>query len=198
MIRNTPNAMPSTAMFGMVEHQHDHEHEGRREHREVHGVLALVDDGPLRQPFLKLPRGHQASGEDEEPEDDLDAEHRGVELVEVVVRQVVVRGADQRRGQAAEGVGERDPLRHRGHRHQQAERHADGRSDQRGDGDQDVALGRHVRPEEGGHDRDAEPELAGQDAAAGGGRRRHPLERHGEAEPPDQVGQVDPVHPVHG
>ena len=50
--------------------------------------------------------------------------------------EVVVGGAHQGRGQAAEGVGERDPLGHGGHRDLQAQRHADGGADQQGDGDQ--------------------------------------------------------------
>ena len=110
-----------------VDHEHHHQGEGRPEHGEVHRVLAPVDDRPLGQPLLQLARRHQAAREDEEPEPDLDAEHGGRELVDLVALQVVVGGPDQGGRQPAEGVREGDPLGHRGHRDHQAQRDPDGR-----------------------------------------------------------------------
>ncbi len=183
--------------LGRIGHQHDHQGERHTQDGEVHRVLALVDDGPLRQPLLQLARGHQAPREDEEAEPDLDAQHGGRELVDLVPHQVVVGRPDQRRRQAAEGVRERDPLRHGGHRDHQAQRDADRGADQRGHRDQHVALGRHVGPEQRRDDRDAEPDLAGEHPPPRGLRRGHPLEREGEPQRRHQVRQVDPVHPAH-
>ncbi len=128
------------------ERQHDHDREqlprlraphhvgarGQRDQRQqpVEDVLVLEGDGPRRQHFLELAGGHQAAGERQVAEQHLDDDREHAERGEpaVLEPQHVLRRADQARRQAAEGVRQRRPLRHRGERHPR-QRHADDRAD---------------------------------------------------------------------
>ena len=50
-------------------------HDGDGQQAEVDEVLSFIGDGALRQDFLQLAGGHQAAGEGERAEDDLQREH---------------------------------------------------------------------------------------------------------------------------
>ena len=104
--------------------------QGDAEEAQVHEVLAGVGDRAGRDHFLELPGRHQAPGEGQVAEQHLgddrdDAEGRELAVLEP---QEVLGGAHEPRGEAAERVGERRPLRHGGERHP-GERHADHRAD---------------------------------------------------------------------
>ena len=147
------------------------------EEAEVDEVLSFVGDGALRQDLLQLARGHQAAGEGERAEDDLERQHAHHELRDVGRAQVELGGADQRDAERAEGVAERGPLRNGGHGHI-AERHADDGAQHQGDGDPLVIDDAVV--EERADDGQQHARFAGEDAAARGGRRAQPLERQDE------------------
>ena len=103
---------------------------GDAEQREVGDVLQRIGHRPLGDPLdlLQLPGRHQAAGEGEEPEEDLDddgdhPERRQV-LAALAEPEVVLGRAHQPGRQAAERVRQRRPLGHRRERHP-GERHAD-------------------------------------------------------------------------
>ena len=144
--------------------------------REIDEILALEGDRPLRQDLLELAGGHQAAGEGQRAQDDLQRQHRHRERRDVGRREVVLGGADQRDAERAEGVAQGGPLGHGRHRHQ-AQRHADDRAQDQPDGDPRVVDDLVV--EQRADDRQQHPQLAGPDAAARGGRRAHPLRARG-------------------
>ena len=99
------------------------------EEAEVARVLEGVGDGPLGDELhlLQLARRHEAAREGQEAQDDLDDERdhaEGGEALGLAQPQVELGGADEAGGEAAEGVGQRGPLGHRGEGHPR-ERHAD-------------------------------------------------------------------------
>ena len=63
-----------------MQHQENRAADGDREQQEVDEILSLIGDGPLRQDFLQLSRGHQAAGEGEAAKNDFHGEHRHHEL----------------------------------------------------------------------------------------------------------------------
>ena len=163
-------------VFGM-QHQHHGDDDGDGEQAEVDEVLSFIGDGALRQDFLQFARGHQAAGEGERAEDDLERQHGHHELRNVGRAQVELRGADQRDAKRAEGVAERGPLRNGGHG-DVAERHADDGAQHQRDGDPLVVDDALV--EERADDGQQHAGFAGEDAAARGGGRAQPLERQDE------------------
>ncbi len=72
-----PKSSEMTTMTGKtngavgIEHQHQRRQDGRAQHRQADEVLALVDDGPLREQFLQLAGGDQAAREAQRADDDL-------------------------------------------------------------------------------------------------------------------------------
>ena len=104
-----------------------------------------------------------------------------------------MRDADEARSQGAERVAERDPLRHRRHRDAQAERDPDQGPERERDDDQEPPVPVIAGVHQGRDDCDPERDLAGQDAAAGGRDRRHPLQREREPDDRDEVGELDEV-----
>ena len=69
-----------------VEHQKHRQQNGNGQQRQVHEVLPAIGDGPLRQDFLQLARGHQAARESERAQDDFEAKHRHLEAAECRAR----------------------------------------------------------------------------------------------------------------
>ena len=106
------------------------------EQRQVDHVLAAVGDRPGRDHLLELARRHQAAGEGEEAEQHLDHDRDRAERGELAVGEPdrVLRGADEPRGEAAERVRDRGPLRHGRERHAR-ERDADRGADEHRDRD---------------------------------------------------------------
>ncbi len=98
---------------------------------DVGDVLKRIGDRPLRNPLhlLQLPGRHEAAGEGQVAEDDLDDDRDHPERREMLralrIPEVVLGRADEAGGQAAERVGQRGSLRHGGERHPR-ERNAHG------------------------------------------------------------------------
>ncbi len=59
-----------------MEHEDDGDNQRNPQQREVDDVLSLVGDRALRQHLLELAGRHQAAGEGQAAEDDLQGEHR--------------------------------------------------------------------------------------------------------------------------
>ncbi len=156
--------------------------------REVDDILTFIGDGALRQDFLKFSGGHQAAGERESAQNYLHREHGHHEGRDVGRAQVEFGGSDQRDAECAEGVAERGSLRHGGHLHH-AERHADDGAEDQCDGDPFVFN--NVVIEQRAADGEQHADFAGAHAAAGGGGRAHPLQRHDEERRGDQVDDFD-------
>ena len=97
-------------------------------------------------------------------------------------------GAHQRDAQRAEGVAERGPLWNGGHV-DEAQRHADEGSQHQADGNPPVVDDAAV--EQRSADRQRHAHLAGQDAAAGRGRRAQPFQREDEKRRRDEIGDLD-------
>ena len=102
--------------------------------------------------------------------------------------EVVLGGADQTRGQAAEGMRQGGPLRNRGERHpRERNAHHEAGDDRQDDPavvhDLGLDPGRHDGDDHGGH--------AGIHALPGGRRGVHPVQREDEQDGRDQVGELD-------
>ena len=158
------------------------------EQQQVDEVLAFVGDRALRQDLLQFPRRHQAAGEGQRAEDDLDGEHRHREAGDVGASQIEFGGADQRDAERAEGVAERRPLRHGGHLHQAQRNADDGAEHQR---DRDPLVVDDAVVQQRAADGQQHADLAGPDAVPGRARRTHPLQRENEQDAGDQVGDFD-------
>jgi hypothetical protein len=148
----------------------------------------------LRNPLdlLKLARRHETSGEGQETEDDLGDEGERTEgregLGPFVQPQIVFRGTDEPRGQAAEGMGQRRPLRHRGQGHF-GERDADRKAERHRQRDPMPVhdAGRHQGPQDGqGHGHHTRDH-----ALAGGPRVIHPVESENEQSDAGRVDELD-------
>ena len=187
------NATGAQAAVG-CEHDGDAEGDGQQQQADVDDVLDRVGHRPLRDPLhlLQLPGRHEAAGEGEEAEqhlgDDRDGPERGELRRAFALPQVVLGGADEAGRQAAEGVRERGPLRHRRERHP-GERHADGEAGDDRHDDPEVVHDLRLGP--GGDDGERHPGHAGVDRPPRGGRRVHPVQREDEQRRRDQVGELD-------
>ena len=111
-----------------IEDERDEDDDRAAEEEEVEDVLSLVRDRLALHELLELREGDEAARERDAAEQDLEAERRDLERAEVLAVPEELRDADEGRGEAAERVGERRPLRHRGHRHPEAHRDADRRA----------------------------------------------------------------------
>ena len=169
------------------------ERQREAEQREVADVLERVRDRPLRHPFhfLQLARRHQAARQRQVAEDDLGDERDHPERRQVFAAfrqpQVVLRGADEAGGRAAERVRERRPLRHRRERHLR-QRHADDEAGGDRDDDPRVVNDRRFGPcdDDGDH-------RAGDARVHAFARRRrgvHPVQREDEQRRRDQVPEL--------
>ena len=150
-----------------MKHQPERDQDGCPEHRQADEVLPLVGNGPLRQHFLQLPRGDQASGEGERADNHFQRDFHHLKFREVGNAHVILGNADHRGGQCAKSVAESGPLRHRGHGHQ-AEGNAHNRAHHQRHDDPFV-FDDLVVTERGGHGQDG-ANLARQHAMPG--RRR--------------------------
>ncbi len=175
-----------------VDDQENAQDERGGEDADVDDVLALVGDGALGDPLdlLELAGGHEAAGEGEEAEDDLDDEGRHSEGGELegrrLEREEELGRADEAGRDAAEGMGEGGPLGNGGQRNP-GEGNAD--EDARGCRDDepgqvpDAEFGAHEGSDDGhGHGGDA-----GVDAASGRLRAAHPHEGENEERGRDEV-----------
>ena len=86
---------------------------------------------------------------------------------------------------------QRDALGHGGHGNEQAQRHADGCTDEQRDGDVDVSGAGDSRHDQRADHRQEESHLARENALARGLRVGHPLERQHKADGTGQVQQPD-------
>ena len=118
-----------------MEEEDNRKRDGQGEKGEVDEVLSLINDGTLRQDFLKFACGHQATGEGEGAEDYLHGQHSHHERRNVGGAQIEFGSANQRDTKRAESVAERSPLRHSGHCHF-AEGNADNGAEREADKDQ--------------------------------------------------------------
>ncbi len=167
---------------------------GHQQQAEVHEVLARIGDRTLRDPLqlLQLAGGDEAAGEGQVAEHDLehDRDHpEGGEVLGALGQpEVVLGGADEPGGRAAERVRERGPLRHRGQRHLR-ERHADHEAEHDRDHDPGVVDDLGLRP--GGEHGDHHAADAGVHAVPRGLRIAHPMEREDEERGRDEVRELD-------
>ena len=104
---------------------------------------------------------------------------------------VILGNADQGRGECAERVRQRGPLRHRGHRHPHAHGQAQRRADQKSDDDPGVAddLEMHQRTDDGHH----HAELGEVHAALCGLGMAQALEAQNEKDRGEQITEFDEV-----
>ena len=154
------------------ENQVSGDDQGEGKNRQIDDVLALVGNRPLRQKLLELAGGHQAAGERERAENDLQPQHRHRERRHFGCLQIVFRRADERDAEGAEGVAQRGSLRDGRHLHH-AQGHADDRAQNKGDGDPPVFDDPLMKQRP--TDRQEHPQLAGTHASSRRGRRTHPL-----------------------
>ncbi len=133
MISSTPKSSASAMMTGNASGAHGavgcvttsrrRAARPRPSSGEVDDVLQRVGHRPLRDPLdlLQLAGGHQAAGERQVAEEDLGDDRGHAERRELLAAlaepEVELGRADQPGRQAAEGVRERGPLRHRRERH---------------------------------------------------------------------------------
>ena len=178
---------------GRVEHQRDAGRRGDTEQRQVGHVLQRIGDRPLRDPLdlLELAGRHQAAGEGEEAEDDLDDDGDHAERRQVLGRlpepEVELGRAHQAGGQSAERVRQRGPLRHGRERHPR-QRHADQDAGRERQHDPAVVNDFRLRPR--GGDREHHAGDAGVHAVPRRGRRVHPVQREDEQARRDDVGEL--------
>ena len=102
MIINTPKASANQqhdreepSLFGM-QNQVSGNDQREGENPQIDDVLALVGNRPLRQKLLQLAGGHQATGERERAENDLQPQHRHREPRYFGCLQIVFRRANER------------------------------------------------------------------------------------------------------
>ena len=120
-------------------------------------------------------------------------------MVDVLGVTVVLGDADQSGRQAAEGVGEGDPLGHPGHRDERRDGDADRAADE--DREQDPLVGLEeadlfepradVRVQQRAPDREHHAEFGEDQAAAGGMRRGQAAQPENEQERRDEVERLD-------
>ena len=181
-----------------MEHQPQRDDHRRRQHRQADDVLPSVGNGPLRQHFLQLARGDQASGEGQRADNHFQRDLHHLEFRQVGNAHVILGNADHRRRQRAKRVAEGGPLGHRGHGHQ-AEGNAHNRP-HRQRHDDPLVFDDLVIAERGG-DGQHGAELARQHAVLGRRRRTEPLERQHKQRHRHNIGNVDKLllkEMVHG
>ena len=101
-----------------MKHQPERDQDGRPQHRQADEILPSVGNGPLRQQFLQLPCGDQASGKGQRADNHFHGDLHHLKFREVGNAHVILGNADHRRRQRAKSVAESGPLGHRGHGHQ--------------------------------------------------------------------------------
>ena len=181
---------------GGLEDHGDAEPGGEQQQADVGDVLQRIGHRPLGDPlhFLELPGGHEAAGKREEPQQHFGDDRRrpeGGELVRALAEPEIELGRPhQPRREAAEGVGERRPLRHGGEG-DPGKRDADGESRDHRDHDPEVVH--HLRLGPGGDDRQGHADHAGVDAAARRRRGVQPVQREDEEPGRDEVRELDQV-----
>ena len=156
--------------------QHEVAGSGHRngEQQQVDQVLAFIGERALRQDFLQFPGGHQAAGEGQGAEDDLDGENRHGKAGNVRAPQIEFSGAHQGDAECAEGVAEGRSLGNGGHLHQ-AERNSDaGPEHQR---DRNPLVVDDAVLQQGAADGQQHSNFARPDAVPGRARRTHPFQR---------------------
>src|SRR5215471_3541096 len=162
------------------------------EQQQVDQVLVAVGDRPRRNDLLQLPRRHQAAGEGEEAEDHLERDRRHAKRGQFAVLEPddVLRGADEARRHAAEGVRQRRPLRD-GRQGDARQRNARERPHLQAEADPAVVddLGGQQRAD----DRRAHAGDAGEHAAPRRLRRVEPPQREDEEDRGGEVTELDQV-----
>src|SRR5260221_7369644 len=152
-------------------------HQGAGEQHKVDEVLAFINQWPLRQNFLQLSGSHQAAGDSEPAENDLQGQHRHHEAGDIGGAQVKLGRADQGHAECAKSMTERGSLRDRCHLHP-PERYPDDGTEHERDCDQTVVDDAVVQQRAA--DGQEHAYFARPDAVAGRGRRAHPLQREDE------------------
>ena len=173
-----------------MQHQHHRDSDSDRQEAQVDDVLSFIGDGALRQDLHQLARRHQAAGDGERAQDDLERQHAHHEFRDVGRAQVELGRADQRDAERAESVAEGGPLRHGGHG-DAAQRDSDDGAEHESDGDPLVIDDALV--EERANDGQQHARFAREDATARGGRRTQPLERQDEQRRRNDVEDLDDV-----
>src|ERR1035438_743827 len=171
-----------------MQDQRHGDYQGGGKQQKVDELLAFVSQRPLRQNFLKLAGSHQAAGNGQAAENDLERQHRHHEARDIGCAQVKFGGADQRYAERSKGVTERGSLRDRRHRYA-PERNADDGAEHKPNGDQPVIHNAVVQQRAA--DRQQHADFARPDAVAGRGRRTHPLQREDEQHARDEIQKLD-------
>ena len=116
-----------------MDHQHDQQAQPAGQQQKVQQVLQRPGDRTSRQDLLKLPERHDAAGDGESTEEHFEAQggHRAGRKGAGRGEQHVFVDAHQGGRHRAGRMGQRHPLRHRGHRHRDEERPTDHDTDDR-------------------------------------------------------------------
>src|ERR1039457_2022392 len=173
-----------------MQHETNGDGDGYRQYRQVDEVLPLIGDRPLRQDFLQLACGHQAAGNGETAEDDLQREHRHHERRNIRGPQVELRGSHQGYAKCSEGVTQRSSLRDRGHS-DIAQRDANHRAQDQCNGDPLIVHDAVIQKRAG--DCQHHSHFTCPNSPPRGDWRTQPLQRQDEEDGSDDVGDLNDV-----
>ncbi len=175
-------------MIFRVHDKRHHQSKRRAEHRQADVILPAVRDRPLRQDFLQFTGGDQAPGKCQRADNYLEPDFRHLELRHVGRGHIIFRDPDERRGERAERVAQRGPLRHGSHLHH-AKRNAHARADNQRDQNPFVLADLRIE-QRGGHGQ-RRGNLADQNPAHGRYRRTQPFQRQDEANCRHYISGID-------
>ncbi len=173
-----------------MKHQIHGDPNRNRQQSQVDEVLPLVRNRPLREDFLKLARGHQATRERQRAEDDFQRQHRHHERGNIRGSQIELRRPNQGHAKCTESMAQRRSLRDRRHS-DITEGDANDRTQNQSDRDplviDDAVI--EQRAGNGQHHSD----FACPDATSRGSWRAQPLERENEEDRRDDIGDFNEV-----
>src|SRR6202795_1046857 len=173
-----------------MQHMSHTDPDGNRQQSQVHEILALVSDGPLRKHFLEFSCRHQAARERERSQNNFERKHSHHELGNVRRAQIKFGRAHQRDAKRAGRMAERGSLRHR--RHGDATHgHADNGAEHESDRDPSIVEDALVEERSGNGQQHAR--FAGPNAVARGCGRTQPFQGKNEKNSGNQVSKFKNV-----
>jgi hypothetical protein len=180
---------------GRARHEPREQADRGEEHPDGDVVLAAEGDRAGGEELLQLPEGHEAAGDGEGAEEDLEPERRHLRPAHLgaVAEPQVLGDPDERRRDGAEHVRDGDPLGHRRHRDPDAERVPDHRAER--EPGEDPLVAQDLVVEERPHDREEHPERGELHAAPGAVGDGEAPEPEDEQDRRREVGGLDEDRP---